>query len=113
MKIHYDLTNLFFLTFVQHISRIEYDINECLLSSGHSGPLPIANLDEIFMKLSSYDGQTYVLEHTLVRSQGDVGLLPEELTGLTKSTGLLSTIIENEILHKIKYNKYCLCSTKA
>ena len=71
--IHYDLTRLFFIDFVQHNSGIEHDMNDTLLSAGYHGPLPFTNLDEVFMKIYSYNGQTYLLENTLVKSKGDFG----------------------------------------
>ena len=48
-NIHYDLTRLFYIKFVQNNSAIEYDIHETLLSAGYHGPLPVTNLDEVFM----------------------------------------------------------------
>ena len=59
-NIPHDLTRLFFIIFVQDNSAIEYDINDCVLSAGYHGPLPITNWDEEFMKLYSYTGQTYL-----------------------------------------------------
>ena len=64
-KTHYVVTRLFYTHFVQHNSAIEYDIHDydihdCLLSAGYHGPLPFTNLDEVFMKLYSYTGQTYL-----------------------------------------------------
>ena len=78
-NIHYDLTRSFFLNFVQNNSAVKNDINDTLLSTGYHGPLPMTNLDEVFMKSYSYNGQTYLLENTLVKSKGDFGLVPAEL----------------------------------
>ena len=55
------------------------------------------------MKLYSCNGQTYLLENTLVKSKGDFSLAPAELKTLNISTGLLSEITEEEYL--IKSNK--------